>query len=66
MRVVILCEIVIQMILTSLWLTILFNIPFWLSLIPRVIEGIFMILILHGVGLMLAKGVFNQELFKNN
>lgn len=64
MRVVILCEIIVQMILTSLWLTILFGIPFWLSLVPRIIEGIFMVLVLHGVGLMLAKGLFSQELLK--
>lgn len=66
MRVVIMCEIIIQMLLTSLWLNILFKIPFWLLVVPRVIEGVFMILILHGIGLMLAKGVFNQQLIKNN
>ena len=64
MRIVVLCEILIQMVLTSLWLTILFKIPFWLSLAPRIVEGIFMVLVLHFVGLILARSVFRQQFFK--
>lgn len=63
-RLLIICEVIIQMILTSLWLWILFDIPFVISLIPRIIEGIFMILVLHALGLTLAKGLFNKQLFR--
>lgn len=64
MRLVMICEVVIQMVLTSLWLSILFEIPFVLSLIPRIVEGLFMVFILHTLGLMLAKGLFHRQLMR--
>lgn len=65
MRIVLVCEVLIQMILTSLWLMIILDIPFVLSLIPRVIEGVFMVLVLHGVGLGIAKGIFSRQLMRD-
>lgn len=64
MRLLIICEVLIQMLLTSLWLAILFKIPFVLSLAPRIIEGLFMVLALHIAGMALAKALFSKELMK--
>ncbi len=64
LRIVIICELLVEMVLTSLWLFIILEIPVLLSLVPRVVEGIFMIFVLHSVGYGLAKTLFNKQLTK--
>lgn len=47
---VVLCEIIIQLLLTSLWLRILFRIPWTFLLLPRLVEVIPMVLIYIVIG----------------
>lgn len=60
--IVVLCEIFIQMILTSLWLSIMFEVPWIIYMIPRIIEAILMIFIYVLIGQLLYRLIFKRLL----
>lgn len=61
---VVLCEMFVQMILTSLWLSILFKLPWIVYMAPRVVEAVFMIFITIFVGQLLYRLIFSRLITK--
>lgn len=64
--VVVLCETLIQMILTSLWLSIMFKVPWIIYMAPRIIEAVIMIFIYIFVGQLLYRLVFKRFINQNS
>ena len=60
--IVVLCEVIIQMILTSLWLSIMFELPWIVYMAPRVVEAILMIFVYVVIGQLLYRLVFKRLL----
>lgn len=58
--VVVLCEVIIQMMLTSLWLSVLFKLPWLVYMAPRIVEAVPMIFIYVFIGHLLYRILFKR------